>query len=1242
MNRLQSFFVGAALVGAANGMETAVLDNSTQALVQWGDAANWTDDAGSPRVTPPVSDVDVSLPTWETLVPATVQQTLTTGSGGLTPAAPVTSVSVRNIEGDARYHVRIGDDPTIGRYVTVYPSFSITCPDLFTGYWTFGNNNAVLTVDPTASTTAKLAHLESSYMPTLSVPDEADTAEVGLLTGNGLLLKTGAGSLAVKQSGESDSRVDVSGGALSLGGNYGTEIVRLLASSALHLDASLTNTLHEVPSVCGDDFTSITQWDDVRGNGAGARASTYTSADATFIPFANPPYRSPVLSQSGLPLVDFGARGTKPAEYGTGARTNCVMELICPLSKVREAFYAVSTPFGGTSTTILGGKYRYDFLCEGTTLFASYAYATVVYGDTFMNGEHCAWNRKVDGLNAESGVYVVSVGTTGDATVELLASRQYYRNMTGNVRIGEVLLFTNVLTKTERACVNRYLTAKWVRGVNAADDLGNVVQAADAPLPVAVPADNDVRIGQVTLKTTGKLVKSGTGKLTVGALSPSNATVRIEGGSVAFAKGEVMAAVAEGAYLWLDAEKFDSLETSVEGSVTNVLAWKDCRADVTRQAVTPAVANGKPTVIESCAAVGGRRVLSFENTKAWMTLPTWKDNVQHAYAGFVVLRPHTTTGGERPIFGSSTMEMYRGGVALRSPNYPSANADSANWTINARPISPYVAQPEFKQTEEFLVLAFTSQRPILTDAICKDRAEDMLNNCGLADIGEYILYHRPISVKEFQETEAYLMQKWLGRAHPLTVAPAPAALEFAETSDAVLDFAADAKIATVSGGTGAYVKRSEGAVSISLSQATNNAQTVMVEAGTLIVRDDLLEDALFRFDALDAKTLVTTVEGEGVNARTNVVCWTDPRENGLVATCDTSFACIETYPKLLTVETTAGVIRPTVDFGKVYSWTHSSDNSASGLKFNRQFSNVRECFAVFADANGTRTQAFFGDAYKSYLWDFYRDLTEYGYIGALAADYYMSPLLTNGYIAVDGVPTTSRSIYPTGMHVIAFQPTGDVPVSALAQQGSTRAGGCRICEQIGFSQAHTPQIRAYIEDYLQYKWLGKAEPAWPYTYASVAVKEGASFSLPAGHKYRVACVTGSGIFQSGTVFGVSRVQAGTEDGEAETLTLTGDIGLDENAEIAVTLTAEGTCDQIVVNGRLDAAGGVTVSVAATGKPQKGDYRIVSAATLEGVDLSRWTLAVPPEVSGSRVARLYMKDNSIWLHLDPLGLAIIVR
>jgi len=1219
------------LATCANATD-AVMTNVSDATVYWGNAANWTDGNGSALGVAPtnagaawaISFAEYPLDTTRAL------QTITTGGKS---SAYVVSPAIDSIVGDERRIIRLSDVPVRGETLSAR-TFDITDPTGFFGYWTVGNVKATYRVNAAAGSTAEMKNFVLGYRPTLDVPIAGATVKIGELSGPGALFKTGDGDLVLGSTSGADARIFLSGGSLTLYGQSGGLLDELLDGAALHLDASVDSTLKT--TVGADGFTSVTNWADVRGNGLSAKmVLNYTRSSTAFITTAEPPYVSPAKSSTGLALVDFGAHANIPAEVQTGARTNCVLELSRAFTNVREAFYVVQNPFGnGGICTVLGARSSYHFLAEGGGLFATYASPNVVYGHITRNGVRCKCNDSISGV---TDLYTVSVGTIGDTAVDLIGSREFYISVSGGSRVGELLLYTNVLTSAERQHINRHLRAKWILGT--ADDDAESVVASAASVSVGVPAGKTASIGNLVVNSAGSFIKTGGGTLELGSLLPSNAVVVVEGGAVAFggtsANGEPQAA--DGPYIWLDAEKDATLTVTNNASDPTdfVTAWKDCREGVSVTATTPAVAPGTPTVRENVAAVGGKRVLSFTNQVAWMALPTWNDGNNHAYAGFMVLRPHTT-GGERPPFGSSTMEMYRDGQRVLSSTYISTLASSAYWTINGRPVDPFTNEPEFGQTTQFLVLAFASEKPLGVNGLCKDRT-GQITGCGAMDVGEFILYHRPISAAERRETEAYLMRKWLGKEHPTAVSPVPASLKFASGVDNVFDFSDDFTVSETSGGTGSYVKRSSGRVTLPLEQMTNETMSVSVQGGTFAVDGDLFSDALFRFDASDSDSFTTTIDGNG---GTRVLSWADTRGNGLVANSDLSYTFCETNPTLMSVTMPDGVSRPTVDFGRVASWVHSTDGSAAGLVFNQGFGNVREAHTVFADANGARTQFFFCDTGKT--WNYYRDLTGSGVIGALEPTYKMAAVVTNGYIAVDGVRCTSRDVYPTGFHLISFQPTDNTPISSIAMQGSTRAGGCRVCEQVGFSKAHSPAARKYIEDTLMHKWLGTDAAVWPYSFTTLEVLSGCTLVLPAGMTLSAAELRGAGKVICGTLADVATVSVG-DTPDSATLTVQGDLALADSATLSFGVTDLANHDRIEVSGAFDFTGTATVSIDASDweKWVIGEYPLVTAAGgIGGFSGEHVSLNVGSDCKYS--VRLVVKGNTLYLSVAARGLVISIR
>jgi len=1114
-----------------------------------------------------------------------------------------------------------------------------------------------LLLHPAAGFTPVLHNLYSACRPVVCVPGEGMRAEIGNLYGGGTLDKTGAGELAIKSTGGEKTRVIVSGGSIELTGKASEELAVLLEKAALHLDASNDSTLTKVADA---DGLMVTRWDDVRKNGVYAGYSDYSSASVYFLPYCTNPLFRASATAKGMPLIDFGA---KPGVIG---RSNCVHKIYpIRITGVRAAFYVADHPDKAANAMVLGDLGGLQFMCGGnnTTLYdPAYSDPAVRYADITLNLKKTLFNG-IDESDLTQ-LHVLGQNTLRDASVNLLGSREYYRSATGGTRLGEVILFTNELTRAERMLVARHLNAKWRADEADHADVESVI-ASGVAATVSVPSGKTAKIG--TLASSAGLVKNGAGTLEVGALTPASGTVTVNSGNVAFSVPDLDdTTAADGAYIWLNAENVDT----VEDNGTNVVKiWKDNRAGVTLTATTaydesPHV----PRLINS--AVCNRQVVDFGrwNTSAsawdagsdsaWMKLPNYATSSHYAYNYFCVMRiknEDKQPGNDNIAFGmpliwSTSMDSYHDGRPLVSANYRSVRTLAARWNINGVPVDPftYASLSFASATNDFVLVSISATLPYRCDVICKDRPDSGGTKywCGGFEIGELIMYDHPLTAEEHRDTEAYLMKKWLGKTHPAAAATLNA-MAFGQSVTPVIDADGDVTISTLSGGTGDIVKRGQGDAVIGTIAVVTNVHSISVEEGSLSVslgRSTFLNDALFHFDASDADSFTGVTVTEGV---TNINIWADTRGNGITATANAS-GLATVKPKLVTVETRPGVFKPTVDFGAL-SWSTNSiatgegvtvQNDSASMTFSSRYS-VKEAFTVVADAHGTMAQSIFSDVYGTDAASHCFSRGEGGqlyYSNNVYEPFKASSVVRNALAYMDGSRAYQSTVIPAGFHSFSWICSQDgitVPagwggqnIGAFAYLGFKytavdtmieRCGGQYVSEQLGFNRLLTVDERAYVNALLNYKWFGGAYPGAFVTnrLASISVAAGSALDL----KDNGGIVT----------------MAATELSGAGEITVR---SLEFSGTLNATI-ANGSSDCLTIAGTLN-LGDVDLVVnedTSAGKLELGDYPVLAATSLIGFDKRKWTVTAN---NGGRTYGLVERNNTVYLTLRCRGTSLLLR
>ena len=1295
---------GIAMTGLGGG-GIARWTNTADASAAWANVSYWTDEQGAGLEAPPLNGEDVqfsdmpavpfggdgnkqtdgTFPTFQRI------NTGTSATSGSASHAAELNPKLASVTGDERHSICIDTPEGSGSFY--YPTgtpvltpdgqkgrwFDVQNPNGFLGFWRPLGALARIYLTPTATFRPVLHNVYAGQRPVISVRG-SETAEIGHVFNGGALEKVGTGRLSVTTTDGEGLRVYLKEGSLDLAGGKDSDVEAILAKAAIHFDASDTNSIVRGTS---EDGATVATWYDVRGR-TGYYYATHDPYDGTAYanktPYVNDPLYAPGVSPTGLAMVDFGVKGesssTRPG------RKYCAMRIYPDrLTGIRAVFYVADHKYGLANTAVIGDHAALEWLAgsKDTILYdLNYSAPAVRYGDITVNRQPVKNIGAVD-AGTFSNLHVLAQSTLAGAGFGFLCTRQHYVDSTGGTRVGEVIAFTNELTNVERARVAAYLDAKWRVGRRVADVDSVMIPSDKSGLAVSVPDGRSASVASVVAKRG--FVKKGDGELRVGDLTPATAPVTVEEGTLAFdatdvdGSGETAAA---GAYLWLDAGKVAEAGKVTADETTYVRTWKDCRDGNSLVATSySSEAPHMPRLIDS--PLCGRKVLDFGawnangsawaagNDGAWMKLPNYKagDPPSHgAYHYFCVLRLKNESvdpsknrkAKDIPVIWGNGMDVLPDGTYPLSVSYYPGITSAARWRVNGTAIDPLADDTltAASATNGFAVLSIASAIPWHCDEICHERDSSTAHyNGGGYEVGELLLFDRPISMAEHHNIEAYLMEKWLAKPHPSTLPRTPA-LHFAETSDIVLSSDADLDVSSLDGGNGAIVKRGDG--SVSATAGWENVSSVAVETGDLsltVVNPDsasFLNEALFHFDASDTRSFKTfTVDANGV---TNLSSWSDIRGNGLTADAvRNDYAKAD--PTVISVETRPGVWRPTVDFGgysgRRYLSTSGDDvetptvaENSAGMNFSSA-KNVADAYTVFSDRPGDKRAWIFGPTAR-----FMRSVpmpesekANPPPLGGIFNPYFVNEVAyTPGVIRdnadVDGVKYGVRSVLSDGFHLIATASTDGSKgsVSALARgsaAGATSsaqtvdfAGGCRISETLAFDRVLTAAERAYLTAYLDYKWFEKGTRPAPLVtnvLSSVSVAGGSTLTLSGLEEFallRVECLSGSGQVVCPELSFAGTLKATVANGSSDCLTIAGALTIDGpvTLDVSVDLSA----------GRLSA----------------GVYPILSATSIEGFDPAEWTLPQPPAHSGIGGWKVVRRGNVICLSVMKNGCCIIVR
>lgn len=1089
--------VSLATVAFASQAADAYLADKTSASVNWRDASKWVDSQGNALAAAPTTSVDTAYIVDDGMSVRRRKLTFGGSSGkGTLPDYTIGAVCgsyLNTIAWQDYYHNATGNHQ---------PAYTLTLlnPNGFEGFWETLGASAVFELPAANGFVPRLSHLSSRRCPRVKVSSDGGTGEVGDIYGCGAVEKTGPGTLLVESASSGRARLYVREGGLSLKGRptSGSSLVdAILAKAMLHLDASVESSL--VKGMDKDGRVTVERWNDVRGAG---RPHAFVPTDqelvtqrSSAVRHANAPFVNGNATPTGLPVVDFGAG--KVADFEKLGPTNCFMKFSEELAGVREVVYAISRPDGLNYVPVLGSvdEEYYPFYPSGANLFYErHASPDVYMGDVRVDGEHVVNNVYTYAADFRSRMHVVGVGTTNAVHALALACERRIPEKVGGIRIGEVLVFDEPLTVEERTAIDGYLVAKW-EDSSVERDVSAVFLSDGTKIDV--PAGRTATVSQLVVGTNS-VEKTGGGTLRIGRLYGGE-SFSVKEGAVEFSGHERIPADAPAAdpWLWLDATD----GTSIVGGADGITRWNDTRNGSVESATNYAVTTHTvlPKLVEN--GCGTLPVVDFgtQNEGTWMDFS--KTGVDYAKSVFMVVRLKVT--GKQNLLGSSNAEGRRTSdtstALLTSDGYMNPKMYAAQWTVNGKPADPRLPCDVLAQTDDFFVLGFSAAEAVRVDKLFRDQNASGADRKGCCQLGEYLLYDRLLSEDEKRRTTAYLMNRWLGKAHPENDGSSSVKeMTVSDDSPIVIDTDCDIAIGAVAGGNGTFSKSGAGEVTV-LSASTNSAKSISVSGGALALnlRLPLENEALFHFDASDRETL-TLVEGVDVdgNPVTNVTHWADARRNGIVATSTRIWAPAHPSaswryaamavadPVFVNAETATGVVRPAVNFGDP---RNSSNGTPEGCKANAasfmlpETYEVKEIFTVYADTGSNSTRGFIVGVNNT---DWMRNSA------AIISSNYTSNDAKNGYHAVDGAYVAYSTYLTHGQfYVVSFGTKyGNVDgspilIDAICQDRVSNAGGGTVCEQIAFGRTLSPDERDEMEEYLKSKWLGKAKS--PYSAANM-------------------------------------------------------------------------------------------------------------------------------------------------------------
>lgn len=333
----------------------------------------------------------------------------------------------------------------------------------------------------------------------------------------------------------------------------------------------------------------------------------------------------------------------------------------------------------------------------------------------------------------------------------------------GGMLLAEVLLYNRTLTETERRDVEAYLMKKWFGTVLA----GYAGEGGACPMAeVAVNGDAEIEISGDAPVRIGKV--SGSGTLTVSGSAPAlidEAQAQVEqtamaGLSVTPADGAPNRP-ADGPVMHFDASVPESVTTVESGGVTYATGWRDQVAGVE----TEVAFSGNNPVYKPNAA-NGLPVIDFGGRASYLGY-RWAPMRTDIRTVFWLFKNEKATGGGHLL--GTTNTVYNDSNFARGSNGMDFgdsslfhNSRSSAAVRNGR---IFIDGEKKLHTDvpkwDYQVISVVTTGDTAANQIAADR--EVWKNSGGMELGELIIYNRPLSPGECAATEDYLMSKWLAR-----------------------------------------------------------------------------------------------------------------------------------------------------------------------------------------------------------------------------------------------------------------------------------------------------------------------------------------------------------------------------------------------------------------------------------------------------------------------------------------------
>lgn len=1000
------------------------------------------------------------------------------------------------------------------------------------------------------------------------------------------LTVVGGGELHVSRVISDLVKFKVEDGQLFIGGDVPPPPV--LASAQMWLDAAMTNTIStEYDTATGREF--VNTWTDANGSNITATAGAVA------------PY---LTRESGRTYVDFGSV-RKGDNGGYGGFMS-----IAKVSGFSEAFWVARPDDGLKESTVRSSVLT---ATSGWSVFLAGANNANYWPEVVWqwhdnrpsvytrDGIYCDGTKQNRGGAWQEGVHSYDIQIDDAAPTD----KCFFEGLChaiedssfGGFRVGEVVVFGDLLSEGERDMLNAYFKAKWQidderinpRRVEVCEggtaslwngdgwdryELGKgLVQTpvleldGDTVIDVGEGVTNEVLM--LAADSSCVLTKTGAGVLKICSTASSGVTITVNGGEVVFGEPSAPVGALWDAVLWLDASRPSTLITTATEYGEKLACWAGANA----HSASAAAGDVPPSIVMR----GGRNYVDFGEADTAAPYMTFQETTGIREA-FVVAKGSegiAASGCRVGVLGypASEWNVFMPGFAGTSCqvfNQYQTYSDQIKGRLSVD--GTVIGNGTNWRTDGVYVYGFNLAETGGSGDVAKASSLCSAPKGGRGgfEVGEVIVFTKRLSDEDRELITRYLMAKWKAVRRVM-------------------------EVKSVSGG---VIKAEAGRLEI-VEFPTDDKLDIVAEGGTMAFVP-LARSAIFHADAEDDASMAKSL----VNGTNFVSRWSDTDGGSVYADASSGVA-----PYL-----TADGGHQYLDFGT--GKNDSVDGYGASLWLSQILTGLRDVFFVVCPDESLiagriracvidhRTEwRAFQPGYSQSATDFHEMFNSY-------ADYTKQLL---GGIFVDGVAVGNRSNWQSGFHLYNFRPCDNADVLLAADKAEVNSicqtsaglgnacGGFRIGELLLFDRRLGDDERAFVQRQLRAKWFG--DTGNPCMIGSLSVAPGDSVKIP------YAAVTLGTLSIGGTV-------------EAQCVTA------ERIAPLAVGAMVSGVLD-------VRTPGTILVDSSVFGHPE-GDFKVLSASGVLG-RATGWKL----DGDLARGRRIKVKSDGLYA-VTQIGLTIRVK